>query len=497
MKKIKITQEQYNVMLKKLNESTGVKGGFNRVDKTFTGEFRKIKENGASILKKTHVPGGNKKFKPNPLPDSLKENIFSPELHQAIHNLIENIWLNPSQKHLDKFFVENGITWGDIISYLTGVGVVGVLSGGIYKIKNLFNRKFSNDPSKKMIEKKEEIEKITDKIEKDPIAPWSKNKLKDPKGQQLMNPEMDEAYYNVEPHPDSPEAKYSKKEPEVYVSKKPKMFKTIAMNMEIAILDGPDGKYVLYYDEIPREELPNTSYELNDEDITSYVNDNIKNISKENFIKLDDELKNDLLDIYQKDRNIVKALNDSDKDSMDAVDETTGASSSGSFTGLFSPQNKNMSSENSPSKQIGEIINDEEELFGLKKENKNNKKDKKALVKETTAAAGGTPQSSSTGQYTQPAIWAKDKKNWAGNKKTQYPNGEMVEFDPCVRLNNNKAAQNGKCSQGAVDNVVKTHKTKDSVISKNIYTEIAKITGRNVEDIQKVIESKLNNNKSL
>ena len=48
---------------------------------------------------------------------------------------------------------------------------------------------------------------------------------------------------------------------------------------------------------------------------------------------------------------------------------------------------------------------------------------------------------------------------------TAYPNGEMVDFDDCTKLNNNKVAQNGGCSQGAIDNVVKLKKTKDSVVS--------------------------------
>lgn len=49
--------------------------------------------------------------------------------------------------------------------------------------------------------------------------------------------------------------------------------------------------------------------------------------------------------------------------------------------------------------------------------------------------------------------------------KTAYPNGEMVSFDDCTKLNNNKVAQNGGCSQGD-DGVVKTTKTKGSVVSK-------------------------------
>jgi hypothetical protein len=50
--------------------------------------------------------------------------------------------------------------------------------------------------------------------------------------------------------------------------------------------------------------------------------------------------------------------------------------------------------------------------------------------------------------------------------KTAYPSGEMVQFDDCTKFNNNTVAQDGGCSQGAVDNVVKTKKTKGSVVSK-------------------------------
>lgn len=49
---------------------------------------------------------------------------------------------------------------------------------------------------------------------------------------------------------------------------------------------------------------------------------------------------------------------------------------------------------------------------------------------------------------------------------TAYPNGEMVDFDDCTKLNNNKVAQNGGCSQGAIDDVVKGKKTKHSVVAK-------------------------------
>lgn len=71
---------------------------------------------------------------------------------------------------------------------------------------------------------------------------------------------------------------------------------------------------------------------------------------------------------------------------------------------------------------------------------------------------------------------------------TAYPNGEFVDIDDCTKLNNNKVAQNGGCSTGAKDNVVKTKKTKNSVISSDaLYSEVAKKTGRTIAEVKKII----------
>ena len=258
------------------------------------------------------------------------------------------------------------------------------------------------------------------------------------------------------------------------------------MNKDIILLNGPDSMYVFDYENLDRNELPNPAYELNAEDLTQYVNENFKTLSKGvglgafnkgvDLVKMDEHLREYLAKIYNKDKEFVHLLN--------RVEEMTGAASSGAFTGPLggSSNGPKIDKNNTPANAL---ISDEEEFLGGKK------------IDETTSAAGGTPQSSSSGQYTQPAIWAKDKKNWVGNKKTQYPNGEMVEFDPCTKLNNNKSAQNGKCSQGAADNVVKTHKTKGSVISKSMYETIAKKTGKTVKEVKNIIETKVLKNKPL
>jgi hypothetical protein len=48
-------------------------------------------------------------------------------------------------------------------------------------------------------------------------------------------------------------------------------------------------------------------------------------------------------------------------------------------------------------------------------------------------------------------------------------------MDDCTKLNNNKKAQNGGCSTGAVDNVVKLQKTKGNINAPSL-AESKKIT---------------------
>ena len=81
-------------------------------------------------------------------------------------------------------------------------------------------------------------------------------------------------------------------------------------------------------------------------------------------------------------------------------------------------------------------------------------------------STAGSPQSSPSGQYTQPAIWAKNKANWRGAAKTQHPDGKMVNV-------------------------------KNSVASEAMYETIAKKTGKSVAEVKKIIETKLHNTKPL
>lgn len=63
-------------------------------------------------------------------------------------------------------------------------------------------------------------------------------------------------------------------------------------------------------------------------------------------------------------------------------------------------------------------------------------------------------------------------------------NGKFVEMDDCTKLNNNKEAQEGGCSQGAVDGVVKTFES--------VCKQVAEETKRDINEVrQTLIENKL------
>jgi len=503
MKKIKLKKEQVDRLTSRLNEERGVSGGTNRVDKTFDKEFKKL---------------------------DLKLSEDTQSSIEILKHFVDLIYNNPSQSGLSTFFKQNGITWGDIATYLTSVGILGVTAGGVHRIANLFKKAY-----KSREEKLADLPKIADKaiesiksnsneliaihnkrqggkptdlsskiaMQQKPDSGWKKepegfkpNRFTPPvKSNPIEMPYMDtnESNYpaDTENNPNSP---WNQGDCQTDFPSKTDKFKGQYMNREIALLNSDEGPYMFDYTDIPREELPNQNCELDVEDIAIYASRNYKNQSNIRFgnslndylkgradlITLTEEVKQWLRRTYNKDKKLINIL--------DKLMETTTAASSGSFTGLFggNPNNSIVNPKQIPSKKL-EIVNDEEQPSGESVDD---------VIEEMTSAGSSTgdPSSTTTGQYVQPRIWAKDKKNWVGNKKTQYPNGEMVKFDTCTKLNNNKKAQNGGCSQGAANNVVKTYKTKDSVISKNesIYEQVAAKTGRRVEEVKKLIENKLN-----
>jgi hypothetical protein len=254
-------------------------------------------------------------------------------------------------------------------------------------------------------------------------------------------------------------APYNRPEPKRVRGEKPrKRFVGLKYrNPEIAIFsDLNSGEmYVFYYGDIDYSLLEpyadrygytdadgdleyDENFEIDDDILENYVNDNFPNLTKgvgvddfesgkTDLVLINEELKDELLHLYDKDSRIVMAL--------EPISEVTGASSSGSYTGLFSPSNDKVK-KNLPivvaetdTSNVGNIGYDNPGFVGISRDGK----------------------------------YPTNPKQTKAQKNTQWAGGAFVKFDDCTKLNNNKEAQNGKCSTGSVDGVVKLVKTKSNI----------------------------------
>jgi hypothetical protein len=252
----------------------------------------------------------------------------------------------------------------------------------------------------------------------------------------------------------SPTSPWNQSSPEYSEPLEPKKieYEVIASNQEIAILkEIESGEYYLYdFAYLDKDELKDYAevekgaddFDIDDDVIKRYINFNLPKLSKgvgvndwENgvdIVKIDDQVKNKLLNLYDKNTDI--------KNKLDGINEMTSAASSGAFVGPLS----------------GPMIKKDMPINGMNT----------PVVKEMTSAgsagnyqydANALPNINRDGSF-------KKAKAPKAFKKTQYAGGGFVEFDKdCVSLNNSKKAQKGGCSTGAVDNVVRLKKTAGNV----------------------------------
>jgi hypothetical protein len=152
------------------------------------------------------------------------------------------------------------------------------------------------------------------------------------------------------------------------------------------------------------------------------------------IVKIDGSLKNELLGLYDKDKKLVSVLNT-------VSESTTAGSVGGSFVAPMSvgPISKGMP------------IDDD-------------KLNVKVVYEMDTADAGniGYDNPGFVG-ISRDGNFPKNRKKTKAEEKTQWAGGSFVDIDDCTKLNNNKKAQNGGCSTGAVNNVVKQRKTSGNI----------------------------------
>lgn len=437
----------------------------------------------------------------------INESIQYKDLHNAVLGLIRSIYGQDSSNS-DDFWVSNNTTREEIEKFLCGVGLL-TQKNDDYIIPKKYKENIFDKP-----------EKAIDFIEKS-VAQYLKNNTL--KAKKALETEATGNNHDI--------------------------FHVIAMNREIAILkDNTNALFVFYYYDLEEKELAqyadrekryvgradgepdfeyDDNFDITSDTIEAYVNDNIRNISKgegleafennANLVKIDEPLKNELMQLYDKDSTIMKVLSsiEESKSSEDAI-----SSFKDDVKNNFTPKNdvkktpeqikialaKLKDKEQERRKQNGETITPDQ----IKKTTPTSKS--KEIEETTTSAssgafvgpigtgdddiirkntptvdevtvAGSAATGGSSGPYDANALpnIGRDGsfKKTKIKQKSQYKGGKFVKLDDCTKLNNNKEAQNGKCNQGSVV------KLKDS-----IYEQISKKTGKTIEEIRKIVEKK-------
>ncbi len=286
--KLKITKEQYNRIfasgLINENQMPKVKGGLDRVDKAFKREFK-----GKSLTE------GEDQIKKETL-DLIK-------------------YLYRKSDEFSPFWAENNLSYDDICDALEASKII-IKKDGAYELS-----KSLGSPEKAIQAVEEELRAMLSNDE----TPKS---------------DLDEGdWFDYLPnHPaNQPDPQYK----EGTKVKNPS-YKVLSYNREMALLKGEDGNvYAFYIDGVDRKDFEeyadlevidtypdgeggydveySDEWEIDDDVIQNYVNDNLGSLrmgkgladwedGDYQLVLVDDELRQDLLNVYDKDANLVKVL---------------------------------------------------------------------------------------------------------------------------------------------------------------------------------------------
>jgi len=520
---VKISKEQYNRIFASGLINEEITGGLTRVDKSFKKTF-----SGKNIQNLDSVSEDNfNNTKPNMDNDD--------QIKKETIELIK--YLYRKSEEFSPFWVEYDLTYDNICKVLLGKNLI-IDANGKYELS-----KTLGSPEQAIQAVEDELRELTQgKLGQEQKSDVSQEIEEDnyPAG---TNDDLNAPWHETDSNRTSP------------IKPKHIILHVVAYNDEIALLKSNDNTlYVFFYQNVNRSVLRDYAsvertylgkdedgdpvyddvddIEIDDEVITNYVNDNLDTLSKgEGFndyeqgvdiVKIDDELKNELMSLYDKDKNIAKILG--------PIEETWDDTFK-NFKDQFTKRPNTRPNEDPKAKQ-SRIVTKLAEL----KAKEQQRKEKEAAelqarnaagsdIDETTGAASSgaftgpltvpvvkkempevpivgemTVGSGSMGAYDANALLGinrdgsfKETKKTNAQNKTQMSGGGFVEFNDCTKLNNKPVGAG--CSKGAVDNVVSVKKTKGNITApslseETIYETIAKKTGLSVEAVKMIIEFK-------
>lgn len=355
---IKLTKEQYNRIFASglINESDDIKGGLTRVDnmakKNFAGaDVKNLKpvseEEGITAdrgskfdIKKpnTQIPSSAQgKFGQPMLENEGAEDKIKKETIELIR------YLYRKSEDLSTFWEENGLSYDDICTALLDKKLI-IKKGGKYELS-----KALGDSQTAIQALETELRGLIGDKPKNEIqdAPTTDAPTTDAPMTDAPIDEYDNYNYpaGADADPNAPWHRDDPAEPSK-MAKNPQLT-PIVNNREITILKDPQGQmYAIYHDSIDRKEFypyasverkyvgkdeegnPEYDYdydnvEIDGDVVANYVNDNLASLSKGEgvedwesgveLVKIDDSLKQELLSLYDKDKNIIKLLGSVDE----------------------------------------------------------------------------------------------------------------------------------------------------------------------------------------
>lgn len=480
-KLIKITEEQYHRVLKKLDEESTL---VNKLDKNTKKSFSAIditeKDGYQAIIKpkNTSVPSlpksvttPSKMTIDKPLNEEVEDDQIKEETAEFIKFLYRKI------EHLSNFWEEHGLNYVDICDDLLAKNLI-ISKNGSYELA-----KTTGDPKLAVQSIENELKELIEKKG----------------GEQEPELETEDSAYPIGSENDLNSPLKDKDVTTPIKTEKPEL-ESIAHNGEIAILQGPDKSlYVFDYWGIDKKEfVPYASvtrryvgkdetgdpqydydenFDIDDNVISNYVNDNLSNISKgvglddvqtADLVKIDEPLRQELIKLHDKHKDFVKALHPIEEavigdETFSQHQDTSNKISSSLGSGFLEDPNK--------------IKKTPEEIAAKLKQ----LKDKESIRRKESGELEEMTSSASSGAFTGPMSMPVIKKNMPevpvvaetvdGNfgydtpggltlslkskgktkaeKTPQWAGGSFVKQPECSKPNNNKQAQNGGCNSGA------------------------------------------------
>ena len=353
-KLIKITKEQYNrVFAEKTLTEGDIAGGLDRVDKTFKKTF-----SGKNV--QSLKPVAEDKFnvtKPNKSVPKLPKGVGhakppitedNDEIKKESLELLKYLYRKTDK--LSPFWEKNGLTYDKICDALLSDGII-IKKDGAYELS-----KHIGSPQAAMHALEGKLASLVPTVTNEPQVDLKDEpvepSLETPKASDSAN--MEETSNYPAGTENDPTAPWNQEEPDVREPKIPKnpQLQVLCTNYDISILKGLDGAlYCFHFAFKDKEEFAeyapvtrhyvgkdedgkpeykyDTDFEIDNNVISNYVNDNLATLSKGeglaawnegiDLVKIDEPVKHEILSVFDKDKNVVKAFGGINE--VDAIDK--------------------------------------------------------------------------------------------------------------------------------------------------------------------------------